>query len=280
MRLFSLGFSSCPNDTFIFDALVHHKINPRNISLNVHMADVEELNIKAAKNALDCTKMSIHAFLKLKGAYQMMDSGAAFGIGAGPLIISKKKMNAADLSTARIAIPGKNTTAALLLNMYMKSASLSTVDMLFSDIESAVLKNEVDAGLIIHENRFTYAQKGLRLLVDLGAYWDLLSNKLPLPLGGIALNHKLPSDIKRHLSRLVFESVDFAFKNPLESRNYIKEHAQEMEIDVMEKHIRTYVNKYSISMGNEGKKAILLLAELAQEYGFMEKFDQEKLFFQ
>jgi len=253
MTKLSIGFSPCPNDTFIFDALIHGKIDTEGLDFEVHMADVEELNQMAFRGELDITKLSYHAFLHILEEYIMMDSGSALGNNCGPLLI--KNAGAENpIKTDLIAIPGKYTTANFLLN-YAFPDLQNKQELLFSDIESAIKNKEVSAGLIIHENRFTYADRGFEKVKDLGEHWEK-STGMPIPLGGIAIKRNLDKALHEKVQRLIRKSLEFAFENPAESLDFVKQHAQEMDAEVMQKHINLYVNDYSLSLGAKGKEAI------------------------
>lgn len=264
----SIGFSPCPNDCFIFDALIHHKIDTRGINFKVIMEDVEALNNRAFKNELDITKLSYHAFLYLTNNYSLLNSGSALGFNCGPLLVKRAGKQISDISAAQIAIPGKNTTANFLLSLAYPSAK-NKQEMLFSDIEEAVLKGKVDAGLLIHENRFTYEQKGLEKIMDLGEYWESLIHA-PIPLGGIVVKKSMDKDLQHKVDALIKQSVEYAFKNPEASMPFVKEHAQEMSEEVMKKHINLYVNEFSVDLGETGKQAISLMFNKAQENHLIE----------
>ena len=257
----SLGFSPCPNDTFIFDALIHQKIDTEGLSFQVHLADVSALNQGAFEQSLDITKLSYHALGHVVPNYQLLRAGSALGNNCGPLLIAKKYFEWSDIPSLKIAIPGRFTTANFLLSIAQPEATQKQA-MLFSEVEEAVLTEKVEAGLIIHENRFTYQDKGLVKLIDLGEYWEKMTQK-PIPLGGIAIKRTLPADIKEKVDRLIRKSVQFAFENPKESEKYVQQHAQEMSLNVIEQHIQLYVNKYSIDLGREGEQAITSLFEMA-----------------
>lgn len=261
MKKLSLGFSPCPNDTFIFDALVHQKIDTEGLDFEVHLGDVEELNEKAFKQELDITKLSYHAMAFCLDNYQLLNSGSALGKGVGPLLIAKKQLSKEEINTANIAIPGKFTTANFLLSIAFPEAQ-NKKELLFSDIESAVLSNEVDSGLIIHENRFTYQDKGLVKLMDLGDFWENHSGGL-IPLGGIVIKRGLNDELKQKVDRLINKSIQYAFENSGATSNYVKENAQEMALDVIQKHIDLYVNQYSLDLGVEGRKAVENLFQAA-----------------
>ena len=264
MKKLTIGFSPCPNDTFIFDALIHHKIDTEGLEFEVVMADVEELNQMALGAELSITKLSYHAFFHLLDTYVMMDSGSALGNNCGPLLIknqgdSNPKIN--DL----IAIPGKYTTANFLLN-FAYPELINRTEMLFSDIESALKQKQVRAGLIIHENRFTYADRGFEKILDLGEFWEQKTGT-PIPLGGIAIRRDVDADIQNKVQRLIRKSLEFAFEQPSESLSFVREHAQEMDPKVMKQHIDLYVNDYSLALGNKGREAIECMHRFMQSQG-------------
>jgi len=266
----TLGFSPCPNDTFIFDALIHGKIDTEGLTFDVSFDDVETLNQKAMRGELDITKLSFHAFAYVVEKYALLNAGSALGFGVGPLLICKKenidKINSklqAPNSNLKIGIPGKYTTANFLLGVAYPQLQDKT-EMVFSDIEDALFSNEIDLGLIIHENRFTYQDKGLHKVMDLGSYWEEETG-CAIPLGGIVVNRNLPIEVQQKVNRLLKKSVEFAFENPKSGIEFIREHAQEMDEAVMYKHIELYVNKYSVDLGVEGKKAIDTLFEIAKK---------------
>jgi len=285
----TLGFSPCPNDTFIFDALIHHKIETEGLEFEVSYEDVETLNNKAFSGDLDITKLSYHAFAYAAKDYELLDAGSALGFGVGPLLITKDAKMAEQLQALlrdgvalpdvlaglRVGIPGKFTTANFLLGLAFPQLQ-NKEELIFSDIESSLLEGRIDLGLIIHENRFTYAQKGLHKVVDLGDYWEGKTG-FPIPLGGIVVKRTLDSALKLQLNRLVAESVRFAFANPKSGLAYIKEHAQEMEEEVVYKHIELYVNAYSENLGDEGRKAIQYLFDQAKELNIVPT-STEKIF--
>jgi 1,4-dihydroxy-6-naphthoate synthase len=260
---FTLGFSPCPNDCFIFDALIHKKIDTQGIDFEVVMEDVEALNNRAFNQELDITKLSYHAFLYLTNHYALLNSGSALGFNCGPLLVKKATAEIQNLDTASIAIPGRFTTANFLLSIAFPNAK-NKKELLFSDIEDAVLLNKVDAGLLIHENRFTYQEKGLEKIIDLGEFWENLIHA-PIPLGGIVVKRNIDNSFQKTIDHLIKQSVEFAFANPESCMPFIKQHAQEMSEEVMKKHIALYVNDFSIDLGNTGKKAIQLLFNKAIE---------------
>ncbi len=264
----NIAFSTCPNDTFIFDALIHKKIDTEGLSFDVKLGDVEELNKLAFKADIDITKLSYHAYLYIQDKYKLLNSGSALGYGNGPLLISKKKVYHDEIKYLKIGIPGKHTTANLLLSIAYPEAS-NKVEYLFSDIEDAILDNEIDAGLIIHENRFTYQQKGLKKIIDLGELWENKTSQA-IPLGGIVINRNIPEDVQKTFDRVLKRSLQFAFENPNEPYEYVKKYAQEMSQDVMYKHIKLYVNEFSLDLGEKGKSAINTLYNEAKKIGVVD----------
>jgi len=250
----SLGFSPCPNDTYIFDALVHQKVDTEGLEFDYLMADVEKLNSEAFNETPDVTKLSFHAFMHLAGRYLLLDSGAALGFGAGPMVVSRNLSGMNELAGKTVVIPGRYTTANLLFTLANKS-QVEIVELLFSEIENAILSGKADAGVIIHESRFTYQSKGLHKLIDLGEYWEQLTGS-PIPLGGIVAHKRLGSEVISKIQRSLRRSVEYANLHKGEANEFIKCNAQEMDEVVMQKHIDLYVNKFSISLGIEGKTAI------------------------
>jgi len=265
----TLGFSPCPNDTYIFDALVHQKVDTEGLEFDFFLADVEKLNGEAFSEKPDITKLSFHAFLHLAGRYLLLDSGAALGFGAGPLVISKHLKHFNELAGKTVAIPGVYTTANLLFSLAMKQ-EVQKKELLFSDIEDAILSGEVDAGVIIHESRFTYQLKGLHKLIDLGEYWEQRTGS-PVPLGGIAAHNRLGQDVIAKVNRSIRRSVEFANANKGELNEFIRCHAREMDDAVMQKHIDLYVNEFSVSLGSQGKQAVEQMFEFAVAAGIIPK---------
>ena len=259
----TLGFSPCPNDTFIFDAMVHGKVDTEGLEFSYCLADIEELNRRAFTGKPDITKISSFAYAFAATDYMILDSGSALGFGNGPLLVSRDKIDTDSLANARIAIPGKYTTANMLFSIAWPEAANKT-EYLFSDIENVVLNGEADAGLIIHESRFTYQKKGLQKLVDLGEFWEGMTG-LPVPLGMIVINRRIPEETALAVSRIIQRSVEFAFEDPVTSRDFVSENAREMEGEVMRKHIELYVNKFTINLGHEGRKAIAELYRIASD---------------
>ncbi len=269
----TLGFSPCPNDTFIFDALMHHKIDTEGIEFEVIMEDVEALNRRAFAGDIAITKLSYHAFAHLTDQYVLLDSGSALGQNCGPLLIAKKMLTREEITRAHIAIPGKMTTANFLLSLAYPEAQHKT-PFLFSDIEAAVRDGRSDAGLIIHENRFTYAQKGLIKLLDLGEYWESTTG-LPIPLGGIVVQRQLPKEIQQKVNRALRRSVEYAFVHTQDVMPFVRAHAQEMEEAVMLAHIKLYVNQYTIDLGVDGKAAVQTMFKIAREKGITPEYRED-----
>lgn len=253
----SLAFSPCPNDTFIFEALLHQKIETSGFSFTEQYLDVQKLNTEALSRRFDVTKLSFFAMSNLLESYQILSSGSALGFGCGPLLIANRNIPLDQVDKLRIAIPGKNTTAFFLLKQAFPNAE-NWVDMLFSDIENAVLDGDVDLGLIIHENRFTYEGKGLKKIIDLGEYWEKTTGH-PIPLGCIAVRRDFPYEIKNQINQLIKNSILYARLHPFQNVDYIKKHSQEMDDNVIQSHIDLYVNDYSIDLGENGKNAILYM---------------------
>ncbi len=271
----SLGFSPCPNDTFIFDAMVHGKVDTEGLEFDVVMEDVEQLNQKAFAGELDITKLSYHAFTYLIDKYVLLTAGSALGNNCGPLLIAKKQLSKSEVENGRIAIPGKLTTANFLFGLAYPNAA-NKIAMLFSDIESAVLAGKVDAGLIIHENRFTYQQKGLKKIIDLGEYWEN-ATQLPIPLGGIVVKRGLPKEIQLKINRIMERSVRFALDNPRASEPFVIKYSQEMDTAIMYEHINLYVNDFTVNLGKSGRSAIYRLFEEAKSAKFISSYTKEIL---
>jgi len=272
----SLGFSPCPNDTFIFDALIHKKIDTEGLDFEVFFDDVETLNQKVFRNEPDISKLSFHAFAYATKNYALLDSGSALGYGVGPLLISSSDRFTADRvredsKNLTVGIPGKYTTANFLLSLAFPDL-LNKREMLFSDIESSLLAGSIDLGLIIHENRFTYEQKGLVKIIDLGDFWEKETGE-PIPLGGIVINRRIDPGVQATVNRLIRKSIEFAFENPSSAIAFIKEHAQAMEEEVMYKHIQLYVNDFSLSLAGKGKSAVETLFNKARESGVIPDVD-------
>lgn len=265
MKKITLGFSPCPNDTFIFDALVNGKIDSRGLQLDYVLEDVETLNRWALEGKLDVTKLSFAAFLQVSGAYALLRSGAALGRGVGPLLIASRPLPLERIQEYTIAVPGKYTTASMLLSLAFPAVK-RVQEFVFHEIEQAVLSGACDAGVIIHENRFTYEEKGLVKLLDLGDWWEKTTGAA-IPLGGIVAKKNLPQETVALLESLIRESIAYAWNHYPVLSEWIREHAQEMKEEVMRQHIELYVNDYTHELGQEGERAIQVLFRQAAGAG-------------
>ena len=265
----TISFSPCPNDCFIFDAIVHKRIDLEGIDFEVRLADVEALNRTAFDGDADITKLSFHAYGYCTDRYVLLDSGSALGRGCGPLLIAKRQIAADEVAggALKIAIPGRYTTANLLMSLAFPAATDKS-ELLFSEIEGALLADRFDAGVIIHENRFTYEGKGLTKIVDLGEFWEGETGA-PIPLGGIVIRRSLPDEVKQRVNRIVRRSVEYAFAHPNDSLPYVRAHAQEMSEEVMYRHIDLYVNQFSVDLGPEGRSAVDLLFKRGASIGII-----------
>jgi 1,4-dihydroxy-6-naphthoate synthase len=260
MRL-TLAYSPCPNDCFMFDAIAHERIDLEGLTFDIRLADIEALNGWAFESATDVTKISFHAWAHCLDRYVLLDAGSALGRNCGPLLSSARPVSLDEVAAGdlRIAIPGRFTTAHLLFGLAFPGAT-RTVELVFSDIEQAVLDGTADAGLIIHENRFTYESRGLRKVIDLGEWWES-DTGAAIPLGGIVVRRDLPRDVQQAVNRVMRRSVEYAFAHREASLPYVRAHAQAMREDVMYQHIDLYVNDYSIDLGPEGRRAVETLFE-------------------
>ena len=267
MKNLSLGYSPCPNDTFIFYALIHGLVPLPDAGITERLEDVETLNSLAVKGDLDLTKISYHAFGHLRRDYALLRCGGALGRGCGPLVVARKPVDMRDLKGKRLAIPGKLTTAGLLLQLYGEGYEDPLI-LPFHEIMGAVSRGEVDAGVIIHESRFTYAAHGLVQVLDLGAWWETETG-LPIPLGGILAKRSLGAELIGRIEAALRQSVEYAFSHPEEPKTYIRLHAQEMEDEVIERHIGLYVNDFSLDLGDEGVQAVQALLARAEERGLI-----------
>lgn len=260
-----IGFSPCPNDTFIFDAMVHGKVDTEGYEFDYILADVEELNGMAFNASLDITKVSSHAYAYIADNYLILESGSALGFGNGPLLISKRKFGLDEVDGLRIAIPGRFTTANLLLSI-ARPGALNRKEYLFSEIENAILSGEVDAGLVIHETRFTFQKRGLLKIADLGEYWEKLTG-LPVPLGNIVVSRRIGKETALAVGRTIRRSIEFALQNPGSSYDFVSVNAKEMDEEVIRKHIGLYVNEFSLQLGPTGKRALEELLRTAAGKG-------------
>jgi 1,4-dihydroxy-6-naphthoate synthase len=261
MMKLSIGISPCPNDTYIFDAMLNGKIDTEGLSFDCKLEDVETLNRMALRGELDISKVSYGGVSKKLQHYKILNAGGALGQGVGPLFVSKKFNSSDELDPehARIALPGNYTTAHLLFSLsfpLLKNKNFIP----FDDIETAVLNDQVDAGVIIHENRFTYEERGLQKLADLGEGWEKETG-LPIPLGGILARRKFSQALLQKIDRVIRRSLEYANTKNDSLPEFVTAHAQEMSEEVMRKHINLYVNHYSLHLGTEGRAAIWKLLE-------------------
>lgn len=253
MRL-KLYISPCPNDTFMFHALVHGLVDCEGLEFDVEYHDIEQLNSRAMAAEADVSKLSCAVLPAILKQYALLDSGAALGRGNGPLLVRRKGFEG---ELKRVAVPGEYTTANALVSGLFPLIE-ERVPLLFSDIAEAVERGDFDGGVLIHEGRFVYERRNLELVADLGVEWERLTD-LPLPLGGIVVRRELGVEIKERMERVLRRSIEYAFANPMASRDYVKAHARELEDDVIDKHIALFVNSFSLSLGEQGRKAISYL---------------------
>lgn len=274
----TLAISPCPNDTFIFDAMIHQKIDTEGLTFTYILEDVETLNKMAKVSTSDITKVSYGAVSNLIDNYTILDAGGALGKGVGPLLISKIKPTEIDLNitSASIALPGINTTAHLLFNLAYPGAQ-HKLFMPFDQIEDSVLNEEVELGVIIHENRFTYADKGLYKIADLGDVWEK-NTGLPIPLGGIMARRSFDQALLQKINRVIQKSTAFAFENSEDLSPFVKENAQEMDEAIMRKHIDLYVNEYSLGLGTNGRNAVMRLLQASEEFSNKKTTNQLDIF--
>jgi 1,4-dihydroxy-6-naphthoate synthase len=275
IQTLTIGYSPCPNDTFIFYALIHGKVRIPGIAFREQLEDVETLNRMALDGSLDITKISYHALGLLREHYALLRSGGALGRGCGPLIVAKAGTSLSDLKRGVVAIPGKLTTAYLLLRLYDPSLTNITV-MSFDRIMNAVSGGSATAGLIIHESRFTYPQYNLEKLLDLGEWWETYSG-LPIPLGGILGKRTLGKDILLEVESAIRKSLLYAQQHPDEVLDYCRQHSQEMDESVMKSHIDLYVNEYSLDLGQVGMNAVRKLFAEAEGRGVFPRCDETLL---
>lgn len=271
MEQLTLGYSPCPNDTFIFYGLIHGKVDLPDIKIRERLEDVETLNRLALESVLDLTKISYHALGHLRQDYVLLRSGGALGMGCGPLVVARTPMSMQELQGKTIAIPGRLTTANLLLQLHSEGLE-NVVEMPFHEIMDAVENGKVDAGVIIHESRFTYRDHGLTSILDLGEWWEEETGA-PIPLGGILARRDLGPERIKAIDRALRASVEYAMQNPQEPNIYIRNHAQELSDSVIENHIGLYVNDFSVDLGEEGIRAVETLFTRAEERGIIPSCD-------
>lgn len=259
----SLGISPCPNDTFIFDAMLHGKVDTEGLKFEYQLEDVETLNKMAMTGDLDLTKVSYGALARVLVHYKVLDAGGALGVGVGPLLVSSKASDIAalDPNLSTIVLPGAYTTAHLLFHLSHPGFK-KKIFMPFHHIEQAVLNGEADAGVIIHENRFTYAERGLQKIEDLGDSWEGKTG-FPIPLGGILAKRHFDTELLKKINRVIKSSIEHAFAHRAQLPSFVVDHAQSMNTDIMNQHIDLYVNEYSLGLGSKGRAAVWKLLELA-----------------
>ena len=277
MNPLTLGYSPCPNDTFIFYALMHGRIRADDLFFNEVLLDVETLNQKATKAELDISKISYHAFGHLRKDYCLLRSGGALGRGCGPIVITREKLSMDELTSKKIAIPGMLTTASLLLQLYYISECLDPPDFIvlpFDQIMDCVAQGRADAGLIIHESRFTYPSYGLQQAIDLGNWWEKETN-LPIPLGGIIARRSLGIELITYIETSIRQSIEYAFQNRSEPEAYIKNHSQELSNEVIRQHIELYVNNFSLDIGDEGERAVREFLRRAELAGILPESEED-----
>jgi 1,4-dihydroxy-6-naphthoate synthase len=273
----TLGFSPCPNDTFIFDAMVNGLVGTKGITFEYVMEDVETLNKWAEQDKLDITKLSYNTFIHTADKYALLHSGSALGEGVGPLLVSARPLDLNAIENLKIAVPGLHTTANLLLSLAFPEAKNKTA-LVFSEIEDAVLGGDFDAGLIIHEGRFTYEKKGLIKLADLGDWWEQATGAA-IPLGGIVMRRRFDGELCAAVDGIIKDSLAYSWKRYPELSPFITANAQEMEEEVMRKHIQLYVNDYTTDLGDKGRRAITTLFEKAKEGGLIKGTMPESVFY-
>jgi 1,4-dihydroxy-6-naphthoate synthase len=261
-----IGYSTCPNDTFIMAALAENRVASPLIFGPV-LADVETLNQWALEDRLEVTKLSVMALGRVRSSYGLLSAGAALGWGCGPLLVARPGQALAQLDRGTVAAPGSMTTAALLLSLYLGKRP-DFQQMVFSDIMPAVARGEVDYGLVIHEGRFTLGSWGLEPLLDLGSWWEQETGH-PIPLGGIAIRRDLGFEMAQMVDRAVRNSLLDALNSPDQAMSYVRAHAQEMDPDVVTQHIKLYVNSFSVDLSEKGREAVALLFSKAEAAGFI-----------
>lgn len=275
----TLGFSPCPNDTFIFDALVNHKINTEGLKFEAVLEDVQTLNQWAKAGKLDISKISYGVLPLVLDRYIVLNSGGALGKGVGPLLITKPSKDhhpAIPVEEMSIAIPGENTTAHMLFSLAFPNAKNKQF-MVFHEIEEAVLSGKADAGVIIHENRFTYQHKGLIKIMDLGSYWEK-TIEVPIPLGGIVIKRSIDHSIQKKTDYLIRKSLEYAFANYPSIPDYVRRHSQEMDEAIMRQHIDLYVNNYSLELGEDGQTAVKKMLAVYQQLNASAKINEADIF--
>ena len=263
----TLNLSPCPNDTFMFYALLHGRIDTEGLRFEPTFADIEQLNKAVTRHGSDISKISYAVLPMIRNDYQVLDSGSALGRGNGPLLVSRHALQPSELQGVRIAVPGLHTTAHLLLKRLFPGVGPCTPH-LFSDIAPIVARGDFEAGVLIHEGRFTYTSYGLQRVADLGLLWEQ-TTALPLPLGAIVVSRKLAPEIRHAVDRVLRRSIEYAFAHPEASADFVRQHAQELDPDVTRQHIELFVNRYSLSLGDEGRQAVMTLLNIYDQELFL-----------
>lgn len=265
--IITLGFSPCPNDTFIFNGLVNGLVDLPGLAIQETLHDVETLNQMAFSNTLDISKLSFFAWLMVKDQYRLLNSGGAMGFGCGPVVVARKRLSLQDMAHCRIVLPGEWTTAHLLFRMWAPQAG-DRYFIPYDRIFEALSSGEADCGVIIHESRFTFQQLGYHAVADLGAWWEDLTG-LPIPLGCIAAHGRIGEQTPQRVNEAICESIRLARENPEATLPYIRSHAQEMTTEVLDAHIHTFVNEFSLDLGGLGQKAVNALEAKARQTGII-----------
>lgn len=263
----TLSLSPCPNDTFMFDALLHGRIDTEGLCFEATFADIEQLNDAVTRSQSDISKISYAVLPLIRNRYQVLDSGSALGRGNGPLLVGRHALRREDLQGLKIAVPGLHTTAHLLLKRLFPGIG-SCSPHLFSDIAPIVARGDYKAGVLIHEGRFTYAKFGLQLIADLGLEWERVT-ALPLPLGAIVVSRNLEPELRKTVDRVLRRSIEYAFAHPEASAEFVRQHAQELDPEVTRQHIELFVNRYSLSLGDEGRRAVMTLLDIHDQEIFV-----------
>lgn len=276
MKELSLAYSPCPNDTFLFYHLAHENLsNKFNIKEELH--DVEELNLSAKQNKYNITKLSFFAYFHFIKNYTLLNSGSALGFGCGPILIKKKNKKIGKLQDEKILVPGLLTTANLLLQIYLKQ-KIDVTPIRYDLIMNKILSDEFNLGVIIHEERFTYQEKGLEKVVDLGEFWEEFSGK-PIPLGAIAIQKEIDRDLKLEFDNSLKKSLELAYQFPEKTKNYILENSQVKDLKIVNSHIQLYVNEFTKDLGEKGKNSVIFLYEQAKKLNLIQtNFKEEDIF--
>jgi 1,4-dihydroxy-6-naphthoate synthase len=265
--MLTIAYSPCPNDTFMFHRLAAGRLRLPGHDLQVHLHDVETLNRLALDGVYDVTKVSMAAYLKVREEYELLNVGAAVAWGAGPVLVAKRDLSRADLPRCRVVVPGELTTAHVLLQLWTPEIA-DRVFVPYDQVMPLVVSGEADCGVLIHEGRFVYHQRGLRLLADLGQWWEQ-ETQLPLPLGGIVARRRLGEPTLRQFEALLRQAIENSLAHPEETRDYVRRHAQELDAETLDKHVKMFVNEFSLDLGETGRAAVARLEELTLRAGLL-----------